>query len=40
LITLGDEKESFVTDSWARIVVGPFALAVAAPLVIGHYRRE
>jgi hypothetical protein len=40
LITLSDEKESFVTDSWARIVVGPFALAVAAPLVIGHYRRE
>ena len=29
-----------MTDSWMEIVVGPFALAIAAPLVIGHYRRE
>jgi hypothetical protein len=40
LITLRNGKESFVTDSWTGIVVGPFALAVAAPPVIGHYRRE
>jgi hypothetical protein len=40
LIRFHNGKESFVTDSWAGIVVGSFALAVAALLVIGHYRRE
>jgi hypothetical protein len=40
LITLRNGKESFVTDSWMGIIVGPFALAVTAPLVIGHYRLE
>ena len=29
-----------MTDSWTGIVVGSFTLAVAAPLVIGRYRRE
>ncbi|WP_181448362.1 hypothetical protein [Paraburkholderia phytofirmans] len=29
-----------MTDSWTGIVVGSFALAIAALMVIGHYRRE
>ncbi|SOE68490.1 hypothetical protein SAMN05446635_3325 [Burkholderia sp. OK233] len=27
-------------DSWIGMVVGLFVLAIAATLVIGHYRRE
>jgi hypothetical protein len=27
-------------ESWMSVVVGSFVLAVAAMLVIGHYRRE
>lgn len=27
-------------ESWMSVVVGVFILAIAAMLVIGHYRRE
>jgi hypothetical protein len=29
-----------MTESWMGVVVGLFALAIAAILVMGHYRRE
>lgn len=27
-------------ESWVGVVVGVFVLAIAATLIIGHYRRE
>ncbi|MEZ0606050.1 hypothetical protein ACAX43_28495 [Paraburkholderia sp. IW21] len=27
-------------ESWAGVIIGLFALAIAATLVVGHYRRE
>ncbi|MGF6759013.1 hypothetical protein [Paraburkholderia sp. GAS334] len=27
-------------ESWIGVIVGSFALAIAATLVVGHYRRE
>jgi hypothetical protein len=27
-------------ESWMGVIVGAFALAIAATLVMGHYRRE
>ncbi|MDR6495171.1 hypothetical protein J2797_005087 [Paraburkholderia terricola] len=29
-----------MTGFWMGVIVGSFALAIAAILVIGHYRRE
>ncbi len=29
-----------MTESWLGVVIGSFVLAIAATLVIGHYRRE
>jgi hypothetical protein len=29
-----------MTESWMGMVVGSVALAIAALLIIGHYRRE
>jgi hypothetical protein len=34
------EKEVGMIESWVGMVVGVFALAIAATLIIGHYRRE
>jgi hypothetical protein len=40
MIGLRHGKEVAVTDSWTGVFVGSFTLAIAAWLVIGHYRRE
>jgi hypothetical protein len=29
-----------MSETWMGIVVGSFVLAIAAMLIIGHYRRE
>jgi hypothetical protein len=40
LIRFLNGKEPSMTDWWIGVVVGSFALVVAASMVIGHYRRE
>jgi hypothetical protein len=34
------EEEFVMSESWMGMVVGSFVLAMAATLIIGHYRRE
>jgi hypothetical protein len=38
--TVAGRKEFAMIESWMGVVVGSFALAIAAMLVMGHYRRE